>query len=306
MDKKIVGYADRISVAPGERIRFMVSCEPEVSSYRADIVRLLSGDTQPDGPGYRDEAMPGAVSGAYPGRHQATHAGSFGLVPPHPVFEGLASLSLQVTVYPTLPDARRACVLSKMEAEGGRGFALWCDPRQGMVLALGDGAGGVRELSVGRPVVAREWYLVRATYDADSGEARVSQRLLESYGRDTSSAPRRPASRARCRSPATPRCSSPPTPGRAAGGGAPCRSSSSTGASSARSSPPVPSTSRSSSRFATVLCPRPLRPSICAAFDFSREIHSDAIVDISRTASTASSSTCRSGRCAARAGPARR
>ena len=58
MEKKIVGYADRISVAPGERIRFMVSCEPEVSSYRAEIVRLLSGDTQPDGPGYRDEAVP--------------------------------------------------------------------------------------------------------------------------------------------------------------------------------------------------------------------------------------------------------
>ena len=186
-EKKVIGYADRMSVAPGERIRFMVSCEPGVSSYRADIVRLLSGDTQPDGPGYRDETVPSPVSGEHRGRHQAIHAGAFGIVPHHPRFESLESLSLQVTVYPTLPGARRACVLSKSDPARGTGFALWCDPREGMVFALGDGTGGVRELPVGRPLVAREWYLVQATYDAGSGEARVSQRLLESRARDTSS-----------------------------------------------------------------------------------------------------------------------
>ena len=93
MDKKIVGYADEVSVAPGERIRFMVSCEPGISRYRAEIVRLLSGDTQPDGPGYRDEPLPGAASGEYAGRRQAVHAGAFGIVPHHAVFEGLESLS---------------------------------------------------------------------------------------------------------------------------------------------------------------------------------------------------------------------
>src|SRR5262249_49642029 len=41
---KIVGYADRFSVMPGESIRFMVSCDG-ISTYRADIVRLIHGDT---------------------------------------------------------------------------------------------------------------------------------------------------------------------------------------------------------------------------------------------------------------------
>ena len=39
----IHGYADRLSVAPGETIEFKVSCD-EPGSYRADLVRLIHGD----------------------------------------------------------------------------------------------------------------------------------------------------------------------------------------------------------------------------------------------------------------------
>ena len=281
MDKKIIGYADQMSVAPGERIRFMVSCEPGVSSYRADIVRLLSGDTQPDGPGYRDEAVPSPASGEYPGRYQAVHAGAFGVVPHHRVFENLSSLSLQVTIYPTLPDARRACVLSKTDPDRGTGFALWCDPHQGMVFAIGDDAGGVREVSVGRPLIAREWYLVQATCDAGSGEVRVSQRLLESYAHDTSGG----SARTRFEGDVSLGCDAPlliaahsrerdrrgrPVPELIFNGRI--------------ERPLVASRPLSEVEFETLRhgpLPAALRPALCAAFDFSREIHSDTIVDIS-------------------------
>ena len=36
---RLIGYSDRMSVRPGESLRFMVSCE-EVSTYHAEIVRL--------------------------------------------------------------------------------------------------------------------------------------------------------------------------------------------------------------------------------------------------------------------------
>ncbi len=281
MEKKIVGYADQISVAPGERIRFMVSCEPDVSSYRAQFVRLLSGDTQPAGPGYRDAPVPGAPSGEYPGRRQAVHPGSFGVVAHHPLFEDLTHLSLQVSVYPTLPEARRACVLSKTDSTLGAGFALWCDPRRGMVLALGDGAGGFHEVAVGHPLVAREWYLVQATYDAGSGEARVSQRLLESYARDASSG----TARASLGAAVTLGCDAPlvvaahsrersrrgrPVPELVFNGRI--------------ERPVVASRPFSDAEFETLRhgpLPGALRPSICVALDFSREIHGDAMVDIS-------------------------
>ncbi len=47
----IVGYADRFSVAPGEGIRFMVSTASP--AFELAIVRLIHGDTKPDGPGFK-------------------------------------------------------------------------------------------------------------------------------------------------------------------------------------------------------------------------------------------------------------
>ena len=71
----IHGYADRLSVAPGETIEFKVSCD-EPGSYRADLVRLIHGDTNPAGPATRKRrsrarsAAPtrGATSRSHPAR----------------------------------------------------------------------------------------------------------------------------------------------------------------------------------------------------------------------------------------------
>ena len=58
----ITGYSDRISVQPGQTIKFHVHSERS-ESYRADIVRLIHGDTNPDGPGYKEEEIATTVSG---------------------------------------------------------------------------------------------------------------------------------------------------------------------------------------------------------------------------------------------------
>ena len=49
---KIVGYADRYSVAPGERIAFKISLE-EGAHFDARLVRVVHGDCNPDGPGLK-------------------------------------------------------------------------------------------------------------------------------------------------------------------------------------------------------------------------------------------------------------
>ena len=51
---RIAGYADRFSVHPGEDVRFHVSSEHS-EGYQAEIVRLIHGDTNPAGPGYKEE-----------------------------------------------------------------------------------------------------------------------------------------------------------------------------------------------------------------------------------------------------------
>ena len=79
----LLGYADRFSVGPGERIRFMVSCGAE--RFDARLVRLIHGDTNPAGPGYREEAVPSAADGTYPGYRQVIAAGSYARIPGGPV-----------------------------------------------------------------------------------------------------------------------------------------------------------------------------------------------------------------------------
>lgn len=63
----ITGYSDRISARPGETVRFYVHSE-QGEAYRAHIVRLIHGDTDPNGPGYKEEEIDTAGNGDYPGR----------------------------------------------------------------------------------------------------------------------------------------------------------------------------------------------------------------------------------------------
>ena len=51
----IAGYADRLSVQPGETIEFMVSSQ--LPRYEAAIVRLIHGDPNPRGPGIKEEII---------------------------------------------------------------------------------------------------------------------------------------------------------------------------------------------------------------------------------------------------------
>src|SRR6266446_1222982 len=78
-NETIYGYSDRISVAPGDRIRFMVSALGR-EQYRADIVRLIRGDANPQGPGFQEEIIETTANGVYPARHQPVYSGSHVLI----------------------------------------------------------------------------------------------------------------------------------------------------------------------------------------------------------------------------------
>ena len=69
---RILGYADRFSVGPGDTIRFMVSCDGH-KKYDAHITRLVHGDTNPAGDGFREEEIAADVNGSYRGRLQQAY-----------------------------------------------------------------------------------------------------------------------------------------------------------------------------------------------------------------------------------------
>jgi N,N-dimethylformamidase len=73
---KILGYPDRYSVAPGETITFMVSLE-EGDAFDAQLVRVICGDCNPDGPGLKFRPVEAAANG----RHSAARQ----TLPPRPL-----------------------------------------------------------------------------------------------------------------------------------------------------------------------------------------------------------------------------
>ena len=173
----ILGYCDGMSAAPGEVLRFMVSCEDGAADYETRIVRLLCTDDHPDGPGRRELEVESPVSGRYPGRRQAIRMGSCVVVPPDAALDAFESFTVQVLVWATTPEHGRQALIARWCNESRRGFALVLE-RGGAALMLGDGASEPSLVATGAALVAREWYRVTASCDARSGIVRVVQTPL--------------------------------------------------------------------------------------------------------------------------------
>ena len=122
----ILGYADRVSVAPGESIEFRVSCDG-LESYEAAVVRIIQGDINPEGPGYEEEPIALDLGGPFRGRHQPIHAGSFARIDDSAVFRGLSSLGALAAVWPTAPGRGPQAIMARRDPETGLGFELYLD-----------------------------------------------------------------------------------------------------------------------------------------------------------------------------------
>ena len=183
--KQIIGYTDCISVEPGERLPFMISCE--APSYRADIIRLIHGDPHPDGPGRKEELVATTVSDNYPGRVQRIHTGSYVVVPsPCDLLRDLSSLSLQAWIYPTLPNRGWQGLVTKWDTSEEIGYGLFIGPDGDLVACLGDGTGSVRSVSTGVRFEPHRWYFVALTFDAEAERLRLYQQAASSWASDTS------------------------------------------------------------------------------------------------------------------------
>ena len=193
--KAIVGYADRFSVQPGESIKFMVSSE--LPQYRAEIVRLIHGDTNPRGPGVKEELVDTPVNKDYPGAFQPLPNGSYVSVPDNVALQLSGSFTLQAWIYPTTPQKGAQGILGKWSEAEGVGYGLFLDENGSVALWIGDGdrvekvgAGkplrpfvAAHELIPGRrrPLQTSRWYFVAATFDASNGTVVVYQEPQQAW-----------------------------------------------------------------------------------------------------------------------------
>ena len=108
---RITGYSDRYSIRPGDDITFYVNSE-KGEDYEAKLVRLIHGDTNPDGPGYKEEEIDAPFDGTHSGRNQKIHGGSYVIVP-HDDRMSVSSFTIQAFIFPTTPTKGRQGILTK-------------------------------------------------------------------------------------------------------------------------------------------------------------------------------------------------
>ena len=97
----LAGYADRLSVRPGETIRFHVSNGTGAEVAPPSIVRVISADANPTGPGIRTVAVDATVRPIAPCQPQSVAPGSYALANLGAALEGLGSLTVIATICPT-------------------------------------------------------------------------------------------------------------------------------------------------------------------------------------------------------------
>ncbi len=164
---QVTGYVDRFSARPGDEVSCYVSVA-QAGNVGIDVVRLIHGDENKAGPGFKVEPVGQIASRMIAAEHQSTHLGSCMVA--HDVWRNAPSaLTLELLVWPTLPQrGRRQGLVSIVGAT-----------RETVAISLADDGtlelvGGVcGQLSVicraDAPLPSREWRRVRASVDSETG-----------------------------------------------------------------------------------------------------------------------------------------
>jgi N,N-dimethylformamidase len=171
--KTLLGYADRISVAPGETIGFKVSSDAG-TWYNAAIVRLVNGDTNPAGPGYQEVEVDDA-SWQIAGRRQTVCAGSCAVIERVGAKLGTAGFRMEMLIWPTTPEKPEQVLCSLWDRRCGAGFRFSIGSADGLTLVVADGAGDEIKVVLGATTHARHWYRVSAFLDPAAGKAGCRQ-----------------------------------------------------------------------------------------------------------------------------------
>ena len=169
----ITGYLDRFSHRPGETFSAYVSAR-EGGTCGVKLVRVLSGDPNPKGPGLRFVDLSSIFDREFPGRRQDIHLGSYGIVDHGPPRPRDAACTWTLLCCPTLAEQTSAV------------FVEQGDDRH---IVVGVGSAGATaelkwphgsvQLETGQPLLRHRWYRLWLGANPASGRVVLGQSLLD-------------------------------------------------------------------------------------------------------------------------------
>ncbi|MGI9357673.1 MAG: N,N-dimethylformamidase beta subunit family domain-containing protein [Rhizobiaceae bacterium] len=173
-DIRLFGYCDPLSARAGEPIDFMISAEG-TDEVKAEIVRLVHGDFNPDGPGFIEEAVKTDIPEKLSVKRQYTQNGSFARVEdPDARLAPDAAFTIHAFIWPSLPHGSRQTILGRWSVTESRGYALGINPDGKLEFWIGDGE-TVDQVTADTPLVPKVWVLAAATFDPATGKAVLRQ-----------------------------------------------------------------------------------------------------------------------------------
>ncbi len=152
----------------------MVSAEG-TNEVKSEIVRLVHGDFNPQGPGFIEEPVATDVPPSLIVKRQYTQNGSFGRVddPEHKLaLEG--PLTIHAFIWPSMPHVTRQTVLGRWSVNDSTGYALGINPEGKLEFWVGDGK-MVDQITADAPMVPKVWVLAAASFDPVTGQAVLRQ-----------------------------------------------------------------------------------------------------------------------------------
>ena len=125
---RITGYSDKYAAFPGEKVQFYVNSENS-EKYEVQIVRLIHGDTNPEGPGYKEEEIGANCNGDYEGQNQKIHGGSYIIIPQDNRLN-VESFTLTSIYFPNNSQIKVGkAFLTKWNEKNNSGYGLFVDDR---------------------------------------------------------------------------------------------------------------------------------------------------------------------------------
>ena len=165
----LIGYANELGARPGESLGFKVSSTSD-QPYDVQVVRIISADPNPDGPGIIHEEVHATCNGQYPSRFQDYALGSYAVVPLNRATEH-QQLTLAVMVCPFLLDRDRQTLIAIGDPATGVVLEL-CLDRDGPALSLAR-EGQTDRLCLQTQPRLRQWYRLTASIDFMTGNAKL-------------------------------------------------------------------------------------------------------------------------------------
>jgi len=168
--KKIVGYSDVLSVRPNYKISFMISCDSKIKYIYSEFVKLIQGDCNPEGPGFKEEKILDYKIKRHKAINQKIYSGSFIYLPIRKKILLKKEITFITYIFPTLNSKKKQTIFSS-DYENKNKIKLFINKNFCLELSIGN----KKILSLKKKFFEKNWYLIGFSNSPKSKKIKLFQ-----------------------------------------------------------------------------------------------------------------------------------